>query len=90
MRTLRTRSAAVAAAAFLLAAGAPGGTRADDRDTDFNGDGYDDVLVGAPDATVSGRHRAGAVIDDQGPVKALRGDIPGPQSAHKGPVVTGR
>ncbi|MFE1444682.1 FG-GAP repeat protein [Streptomyces sp. NPDC058739] len=78
MRTLRTRSAAVAAAAFLLAAGAavatapaayagtPGGTRADDRNTDFNGDGYDDVLVGAPDATVSGRHRAGAATVQYG------------------------
>ena len=67
----KNRSAALAAASFLLVAGlgiaaapsayagTPGGTRADDRNSDFNGDGYEDVLVGAPGATVSGKKGAG-------------------------------
>ncbi|MFI6946397.1 esterase [Streptomyces sp. NPDC050422] len=75
MRT--NRSAAVVAAAFLLIAGAaiaapsayagtPGGTRAHDRNTDFDGDGYDDVLIGAPGGTVDGRKGAGYVTVQYG------------------------
>ncbi|AVH57481.1 MULTISPECIES: integrin alpha [Streptomyces] len=83
MRTIRKRSAAVAAAAFLLVSGAaitaapgayagtPGGTHANDRNTDFNGDGYDDVLVGAPGATVSGRTGAGLVTVQYGGPKGM-------------------
>ena len=65
----KNRSAALAAATFLLMTGAaiatapsayagtPGSTQANDRNSDFNGDGYEDVLVGAPGATVSGKER---------------------------------
>ncbi|MFF3469283.1 FG-GAP and VCBS repeat-containing protein [Streptomyces sp. NPDC002619] len=72
------RSAAVAAASFLLVTGAviatapsvyagtPGGTHANDRNTDFNGDGYDDVLVGGPGAAVSGYKGAGMVTVQYG------------------------
>ncbi|MEU1472650.1 esterase [Streptomyces sp. NPDC005761] len=70
MRTYRP--AAVVAASFLLIAGAaiaapaayagtPGGTRAADRNTDFNGDGYEDVLIGAPGGTIGGSKGAGYV-----------------------------
>ncbi|WP_030566569.1 FG-GAP repeat protein [Streptomyces aureocirculatus] len=74
----KNHSAAVAAASFLLIAGAgivtapaasagtPGGTRADDRNSDFNGDGHEDVLVGAPGATVSGKKGAGLVTVQYG------------------------
>ncbi|WP_372350493.1 esterase [Streptomyces sp. KL116D] len=74
----KNRSAALAAASFLLLtgtfiaaapsayAGTPGGTRANDRNTDFNGDGYDDVLVGAPGATVGGHAGAGIVTVQYG------------------------
>lgn len=75
MRT--NRSAAVVAAAFLLMAGAgiaapsayagtPGGTHANDRNTDFNGDGYEDVLIGAPTGTVGGKKGAGYVTVQYG------------------------
>ncbi|MFE6038545.1 FG-GAP repeat protein [Streptomyces sp. NPDC056452] len=71
------RSAAVAAAAVLLSAGAaiaaptayagtPGGTHASDRNSDFNGDGYEDVLIGAPGGTVSGKKSAGYVTVQYG------------------------
>ncbi|WP_406057301.1 FG-GAP repeat protein [Streptomyces sp. NBC_01077] len=72
------RSAALAAATLLLLTGAgiatapaawagvPGSTRADDRNCDFDGDGFDDVLVGAPDATVGGRRGAGLVTVQYG------------------------
>lgn len=71
------RSAAVVAASFLLIAGAaiaapsahagtPGGTHADDRNTDFNGDGYDDVLIGAPGGAVGGKQGAGYVTVQYG------------------------
>ncbi|MFE0653760.1 FG-GAP repeat protein [Streptomyces sp. NPDC059534] len=72
------RSAALAAATLLLLTGAgiataptawagvPGGTRADDRNHDFDGDGFDDVLVGAPGATVGGRRGAGLVTVQYG------------------------
>ncbi|MER6117743.1 esterase [Streptomyces sp. NPDC001743] len=71
MRTYRP--AAVAAAALLLIAGAAvaapsayAGTRADDRATDFNGDGYEDVLIGAPGGTVGGKKGAGYVTVQYG------------------------
>ncbi|MFD4943146.1 esterase [Streptomyces sp. NPDC058409] len=75
MRTYR--SAAIAAASFLLMAGAaiaapsayagtPGGTHASDRNSDFNGDGYEDVLIGAPGGTVSGKKGAGYVTVQYG------------------------
>ncbi|MEV0906965.1 esterase [Streptomyces hokutonensis] len=71
-------SAAVASATFLLLAGAgivaapasyagvPGGTSAVDRNSDFNGDGYDDVLIGAPGGTVDGKEGAGYVTVQYG------------------------
>jgi len=71
-------SAAVASATFLLLAGAgivaapasyagvPGGTSAVDRNSDFNGDGYDDVLIGAPSGTVDGKAGAGYVTVQYG------------------------
>ncbi|MFD7818444.1 FG-GAP repeat protein [Streptomyces sp. NPDC059785] len=81
MRT--NRSAALAAASFLLMTGAvlaaapaaqagtPGGTRAGDRNSDFNGDGYEDVLVGAPGATVSGAKGAGLVTVQYGSSRGI-------------------
>ncbi|WP_405852942.1 FG-GAP repeat protein [Streptomyces sp. NBC_00090] len=72
------RSAALAAATLLLLTGAgtatapaawagvPGGTRADDRNCDFDGDGFDDVLVGAPGAAVGGKRGAGLVTVQYG------------------------
>ncbi|GAA0913248.1 esterase [Streptomyces thermoalcalitolerans] len=77
------RSAAVAAATFLLVTGAviatapsvhagtPGGTHANDRNTDFNGDGYDDVLIGSPGATVGGHKGAGMVTVQYGGPKGI-------------------
>ncbi|KUN24803.1 esterase [Streptomyces antibioticus] len=77
--TRRTASsAAVAAASFLVLAGAgilaaptafagvPGGTAAADRNNDFNGDGYNDVVTGAPDGTVDGKEIAGYVTVQYG------------------------
>lgn len=79
----KNRSAALAAASFLLLTGAgiaaapsafagtPGGTHADDRNSDFNGDGYEDVLVGAPGATVSGAKGAGLVTVQYGSTRGI-------------------
>ncbi|MEU6122551.1 esterase [Streptomyces sp. NPDC047123] len=79
----KNRSAALAAASFLLltgagiaaapsaVAGTPGGTHADDRNSDFNGDGYEDVLVGAPGATVSGKKGAGLVTVQYGSTRGI-------------------
>ncbi|MGW0146402.1 esterase [Streptomyces sp. NPDC003333] len=72
------KPAAVAAASFLLLtgavitaapgahAGAPGGTHAVDRDSDFDGDGYDDVLIGAPTGTDGSRKNSGYVTVQYG------------------------
>ncbi|MEV6313873.1 FG-GAP-like repeat-containing protein [Streptomyces sp. NPDC051776] len=69
----RTRSArltaSLAAAALLaggagvwaLSGGAQAATGSADAQDDFNGDGYADLVVGAPDAKVSGKSRAGYV-----------------------------
>ncbi|MEU2060418.1 FG-GAP repeat protein [Streptomyces sp. NPDC013455] len=71
-------SAAVAAAAFLLTAtagvlaapaafaGVPGGTSAADRNSDFDGDGYTDLLTGVPEGTVDGKEGAGYVTVQYG------------------------
>ncbi|MFC8131204.1 esterase [Streptomyces sp. NPDC057302] len=79
----KNRSAALAAASFLLltgaciaaapsaVAGTPGGTHANDRNSDFNGDGYEDVLVGAPGATVSGQKGAGLVTAQYGSSRGI-------------------
>ncbi|MDX3097038.1 FG-GAP repeat protein [Streptomyces sp. ME01-24h] len=79
----KNRSAAVTAASFLLitgaavaaapasVAGTPGGTHASDRNRDFNGDGYEDVLTGAPGATVGGKSGAGVVTVQYGGPKGV-------------------
>ncbi|MEU6669650.1 FG-GAP repeat protein [Streptomyces sp. NPDC046727] len=71
-------SAAVAAASFLLLAsagilaapaafaGVPGGTTAADRNSDFDGDGYTDLLTGVPEGTVDGKEGAGYVTVQYG------------------------
>ncbi|MFB7518319.1 esterase [Streptomyces sp. NPDC056144] len=77
MRKHRSAAALAAAALLLLTgagiatapaawAGVPGGTRADDRNHDFDGDGFDDVLIGAPGATVGGKRGAGLVTVQYG------------------------
>ncbi|MEU9705978.1 esterase [Streptomyces sp. NPDC047981] len=77
------RALVLTAATFLLTAGAglvtapaahagvPGSTRADDRNCDFDGDGYDDVLVGAPGATVGGARGAGLVTVQYGSSRGI-------------------
>ncbi|MFD7701709.1 FG-GAP repeat protein [Streptomyces caelestis] len=71
------RSAAVAATSFLLLTGAaitavpawagtPAGTYADDRNSDFDGDGYNDVLTGAPGGADGGRKGSGYVTVQYG------------------------
>ncbi|MFF5438276.1 FG-GAP repeat protein [Streptomyces achromogenes] len=71
-------SAAVAAASFLLLAsagilaapaafaGVPGGTTAADRNSDFDGDGYTDLLTGVPEGTVDGKEGAGYITVQYG------------------------
>ncbi|MGW4234153.1 FG-GAP repeat protein [Streptomyces sp. NPDC004980] len=77
------RSTAVAAASFLLLsgvavataptafAGTPGATFADDRNSDFDGDGYDDVLTGAPGGTDGGKKGAGYVTVQYGAASGM-------------------
>ncbi|MER7969741.1 esterase [Streptomyces sp. NPDC096080] len=77
------RQFAVAAASFLILAGAtltaapgawagtPGGTRAVDRNSDFDGDGYDDVLIGAPTGTDGVRKGAGYVTVQYGSARGI-------------------
>ncbi|MEU6080098.1 FG-GAP repeat protein [Streptomyces sp. NPDC047108] len=76
-------STAVAAASLILLAGAavtaapaahagtPGGTQANDRNADFNGDGHEDVLTGAPGATVGGHRGAGLVTVQYGSSRGI-------------------
>ncbi|MER5495465.1 FG-GAP repeat protein [Streptomyces sp. NPDC002490] len=85
MRNKRSATA-LAAASFLLAAGAgltvatpahagtPGGTYAHDRNSDFDGDGHEDTVIAAPEATVHGARSAGHVTvrygSERGPAAA--------------------
>ena len=94
-RSRRGAASAVAAASFLLLAGAgivaapaaqagvPGGTRADDRNSDFDGDGYNDVLIGAPAGTVSGKKGAGYVTVQYGAANGMgtNASVPGARTA---------
>ncbi|WP_406460494.1 esterase [Streptomyces sp. NBC_00111] len=76
-------SRVLAAASFLLLsgmgvtaapsafAGTPGGTYADDRNCDFDGDGYDDVLTGAPGGTDGGKKGAGYVTVQYGAANGM-------------------
>ncbi|MFD8936007.1 FG-GAP repeat protein [Streptomyces sp. NPDC059578] len=100
-------AAALAAAAFLLASGAcltfaapahagtPGGTYANDRNSDFDGDGREDVVTAAPTATVSGARGAGHVSvrygSDRGPgaertarISQATAEMPGAPEADDG------
>lgn len=84
-------SAAVAATAFLLLTGAgilaapsafagvPGGTSAADRNSDFNGDGYNDLLTGAPEGTVDGKEGAGYVTVQYGAPNGIGTDTTVPR-----------
>lgn len=84
-------SAAVAAASFLLLAGAgiltapaafagvPGGTSAADRNDDFNGDGYADLAIGVPDGTVDGKEGAGYVTVQYGAPNGIGTDTTVPK-----------
>ncbi|QNP69795.1 FG-GAP repeat protein [Streptomyces roseirectus] len=77
------RNLALGAAALLLLTGAgittapaafagtPGGTYANDRNSDFDGDGYDDALTGAPGGTVGGQAGAGYVTVQYGSAKGI-------------------
>ncbi|MBQ0983057.1 FG-GAP repeat protein [Streptomyces sp. F63] len=79
----KNRPAALTAASLLLlaAAGVAGASpahagvhdsiRASDRNCDFNGDGRDDVLVGAPGGTVNGDAGAGYVTVQYGTAGGL-------------------
>ncbi|MFF2021684.1 FG-GAP repeat protein [Streptomyces sp. NPDC058171] len=100
-------AAALAAAAFLLASGAcltlaapahagtPGGTYANDRNSDFDGDGREDVVTAAPTATVAGARGAGHVSvrygSDRGPgaeravrISQATAEVPGAPEADDG------
>ncbi|MGW2102079.1 FG-GAP repeat protein [Streptomyces olivaceoviridis] len=84
-------SAAVAAASFLLLAsagilaapaafaGVPGGTTAADRNSDFNGDGYTDLLTGVPEGTVDGKEGAGYVTVQYGAPNGIGTDATVPR-----------
>ncbi|WP_328496093.1 integrin alpha [Streptomyces sp. NBC_00414] len=91
----RTVSVAVSAASFLLLgglaiaaapasfAGTPGGTSANDRNSDFDGDGYNDVLIGAPRGTVDGKAGAGFVTVQYGAANGMgkNDSVPGARTA---------
>ncbi|WP_374196087.1 FG-GAP repeat protein [Streptomyces sp. TS71-3] len=62
---------AAVAAAPTASAGTPGGTHANDRNCDFNGDGYEDVLIGAPGAVAGGSAGAGLVTVQYGSAKGI-------------------
>ncbi|MEV3930471.1 FG-GAP repeat protein [Streptomyces sp. NPDC049944] len=62
---------AVITAAPSAFAGTPGGTYADDRNCDFDGDGYDDVLTGAPGGTDGGKKGAGYVTVQYGSASGI-------------------
>lgn len=92
--TIRARTTALAAASFLLLgglgiaaapayAGTPGGTYASDRNSDFDGDGYDDILTGAPDGTVGGKTGAGFVTVQYGAANGIgtRNSVPTARTA---------
>ncbi|MFG2123070.1 FG-GAP repeat protein [Streptomyces sp. NPDC048710] len=84
-------TAAVAAASFLLLTGAgilaapsafagvPGGTSAADRNSDFNGDGYTDLLTGVPEGTVGGKEGAGYVTVQYGAPNGIGTDTTVPK-----------
>ncbi|WP_406309839.1 hypothetical protein [Streptomyces sp. NBC_00623] len=77
---MRKRTLVLAAAMLtttaLLSFPAPAFAAAAKYADDFNGDGYRDLVVGAPDATVSGKAEAGAVV-------VLYGSAAGPGKAKK-------
>ncbi|MFJ2261838.1 FG-GAP repeat protein [Streptomyces sp. NPDC087844] len=91
----KAASAAVAATSFLLLAGlgiaaapaafagTPGGTAAHDRNSDFDGDGYDDVLIGAPSGKVDGKAGAGFVTVQYGAANGIgkNDSVPGARTA---------
>ncbi|MFF1447868.1 FG-GAP-like repeat-containing protein [Streptomyces sp. NPDC058274] len=61
LRTTTALAALLAAGITPLAIAAPSAAAAAKLSDDFNGDGYRDLVVGAPEATVSGKEYAGAV-----------------------------
>ncbi|MFF1693408.1 FG-GAP repeat protein [Streptomyces sp. NPDC058257] len=86
---MHTRTLALAAATALAATGltlpiaatasaAPAAAPATPLAADFNGDGYDDLFVGVPSATVGGKAKAGAVS-----VVFGGEDGPGPHSVRR-------
>lgn len=77
--TVATTTATTAALALTLATGAIAAPRTEPAPTptaatsDFNGDGYADLAVGMPDATVNGKAKAGYVNLVWGGAKGLGG-----------------
>ncbi|MFI2033390.1 integrin-like protein [Streptomyces bottropensis] len=77
--TVATTTATTTALALALATGATAAPRAEPAPTptaatsDFNGDGYADLAVGMPDATVNGKAKAGFVNLVWGGAKGLGG-----------------
>lgn len=67
---LALTSAAITAAPSAFA-GTPGGTHAADRNSDFDGDGYDDVLIGAPTGTDGNHKKAGYVTVQYGSARGM-------------------
>ncbi|WP_406331610.1 FG-GAP-like repeat-containing protein [Streptomyces sp. NBC_00203] len=79
-RTSVTLAALVAAGLTPLTLSAPASAAPAKYADDFNGDGYRDLVVAAPDATVSGKEGAGAVV-------VLYGTSSGPGTA-KGQLIS--